>query len=265
MKIATASKTWENKSAYQMAKLMTDDKETDAKTVKQEEHAGETSGNETNAATKIKDTESADTDVFLSSINQKENTFTGLLGLSSSQEPKSSGGFDMKSSAPDDSVGQLAAMLARAETKLDVQQVSGKAMRALVNLKSAAATAKGDDAKKLAAQIRRMEKLIKRIEKKLKHLGKEEQLELEQKRALEKEEKQKAELIEDELKTRRKKRRRDEKNYAAKELAEDQKESSNEMLSAIAGGGIAPPSADSFMDVGTEMVVPDVVSLDVTV
>ena len=265
MKIATASKPWENKSAYQMAKLMTEDKETDAKTVKQEENAIENSGNETNAATKIKETENANTDIFLSSINQKENTFTGLLGLSSSQGSDTSGGFNMKSSAPEDSVGQLAAMLARAETKFDVQQISGKAMRALVNLKASAATAKGDDAKKLAAQIRRMEKLIKRIEKKLKHLGKEEQLELEQKRALEKEEKQKADLIEDELKTRRKKRHRDEKNYAAKELAEDQKEASNEMLSAVAGGSIAAPPTDAFMDIGADMAAADAVSLDVMV
>ena len=48
---------------------------------------------------------------------------------------KSEGGFKMKSSTPDDSVGQLASMLARAETRIDVQQVSSKAIRALTSLK----------------------------------------------------------------------------------------------------------------------------------
>ncbi len=221
--------------------------------------------------------EEARTDVFLSSVReeaaeQEQGLFPASPGFSPIRQPDDSEGLQMKSSAPEDSVGQLAAMLARAETKLDVLQVFGKATRALVNLKASAATAKGDDAKKLAAQIRRMEKLMKRIEKKLKHLGKEEDLEREQKRAVEKAEKEKAEQIEDELKTRRKKRRRDEKNYADKELAEDQKNASSETLASLSGmSSASAPSLDaaSGMEAATggevSASVPDGMSLDVTV
>ena len=77
-------------------------------------------------------------------------------------------------SIPEDSTGQLAAMLARAETKIAVLDVSSKATRALNSLKMASALAEGDDAKKVAQMIRRMEKLINRIHKKQQHLNKEE-------------------------------------------------------------------------------------------
>ena len=81
-----------------------------------------------------------------------------LKALSSPNSEKSgSGGFKVKSSAPDDSVGQLAAMLARAETRIDVQQVASRAIRALTNLKMSAAASEGKDAKKIAQMIKRME------------------------------------------------------------------------------------------------------------
>lgn len=239
--ISTAS-SWKNQTAYQLAKSHISSKisQSETSTVSDSEKPKE----DTTVEEKQEKQEGAinadNTDVFLSSSKeQEENLFSVSLGLSASQSAKDSSNFQIKSSAPDDSVGQLAAMLARAETKLDVQQVSGKAMRALVNLRASAANASDEDAKKIAAKIRRMEKLMKRIEKKLKHLGKEEQLEIERKRAVEKEQKQKAGQIEDELKTRRKKRRRDEKNYAEKEIAEDQKEASSDILAAFGGANSA--------------------------
>ena len=122
---------------------------------------------------------------------------------------------------PDDSVGLLASMLARAETRIDVQQVSSRAVRALTNLKMAAAASEGADAKKIAQMIKRMEKLMKRIQKKLQHLAKEEQLELRKIRAKKNKETEKVKQIQGELNTRRKKRRKDERNYANKEIAED--------------------------------------------
>ena len=72
----------------------------------------------------------------------------------------------IKSSAPENSVGQLAAELARAETKIDVQQVLGKATRALASLKMSAYACEGEDAKKALQMVKRMEKLIKKIQKK---------------------------------------------------------------------------------------------------
>ena len=281
MMIHTAG-SWEKATAYQLAKahaagkIAEDEKNAEAAGEKgtaagSESAAGEAAGKET-----AEKTEEAKTDVFLSSIKnekeQEEGLFSSFSTLSASQSAKEAGGFQMRSSSPEDSVGQLAAMLARAETKLDVLQVSGKAMRALVNLKASAATAKGDEAKKLAAKIKRMEKLIKRIEKKLKHLDKEENLERERKRAAEKAEKQKAEQLESELRTRKKKRRRDEKNYADKELAEDEKEASSETLAALSGlGGASAPSLDAVSGMEAAVggdrsaAVPDAASLDVTV
>ncbi len=88
----------------------------------------------------------------------------------------------IRSSAPKDSVGQLASELARSETKLDVLQVLSKATRALASLKMSAYGCEGKEAKKAAQMIRRMEKLIKRIQKKVKQLSKEEQIKLQQKR-----------------------------------------------------------------------------------
>ena len=165
----------------------------------------------------------------------------------------------MKGSAPKDSVGQLAAELARAETRLDVQQVMSKAMKALANLKMSAYVCEGADAKKARQMIKRMEKLIKRIQKKMKHLNKEEQMTNDQKRAEKQQQEQKAKQIREELRTRRNRRRRDEREYAMKELNEDNKSQSGELmnsvmagmhaaagspdLSALAGAGVADLSA----------------------
>ncbi|MCI8504725.1 MAG: hypothetical protein HFI67_00860 [Lachnospiraceae bacterium] len=272
--IINTTRSWEKGTAYELAKAHVADKiaEDEKKTAEGENEIVSGSGltaNEADGRETTEKTQEAKTDVFLSSIKNEKEQDQGLFSaLSASQSAEDSGGFQMKSSAPDDSVGQLAAMLARAETKLDVLQVSGKAMRALVNLKASAATAKGDEAKKLAAQIKRMEKLIKRIEKKLKHLDKEEDLERERKRAVEKAEKQKAEQIEDELNIRKKKRRRDEKNYADKELAQDEKDAASETLASLSGlGSASAPSLDavSGMDAAMGGDIPDVASLDVIV
>lgn len=72
------------------------------------------------------------------------------LSVQASQKADSSpSSSKVKSSVPDDSVGELAAMLARAETRIDVQQVASKAVRALTNLKMSAAASEGKEAKKL--------------------------------------------------------------------------------------------------------------------
>lgn len=169
------------------------------------------------------------------------------LSLSSSQASKGKGSdFKLESSEPEDSVGQLAAMLARAETRLDVQQVNGKALRALASLRMASASSEGDEAKKIAQMIRRMEKLLKRINKKLKHLGNEEQLEKRRAQAEKKLEEKKEELLRQELRTKRKKRRRDEREYAQKEMAEDQKTAAGEATQALTqAAGMSSVSPDA--------------------
>ncbi len=144
--------------------------------------------------------------------------------------------YRMKGSAPKDSVGQLAAELARAETRLDVQQVMSKAMKALANLKMSAYVCEGADAKKARQMIKRMEKLIKRIQKKMKHLNKEEQMTNDQKRAEKQQQEQKAKQIREELRTRRNRRRRDEREYAMKELNEDNKSQSGELMNSVMAG-----------------------------
>lgn len=161
------------------------------------------------------------------------------------------GGFQMKSSSQEESVGELAALLARAETRFDVLQVSGKAMRALVNLKMSSVSADKDEAKKIAQKIRRMEKLIKRIQKKLKQLSKEEDLERQRQRAAKKQEMQKAKELQEELQSRRKKRRKDERNYAFKELSRDQKGENDEMLAeAFGSDGSVSPDLSSMIETG---------------
>lgn len=150
-------------------------------------------------------------------------------------------GFNTSASTPEDTVGGLAALLARSETRFDVLQVSGKAMRALANLRMAAMASDGDEAKKIARNIKRMEKLIKRIQKKLQHLSKEEQLQRQRQRAEKKQEQEKAQEIEKEIQARRKKRRRDERNYANKQLAEDGKNDQNDMLSSMTDIGTGAP------------------------
>ena len=144
--------------------------------------------------------------------------------------------YRMKGSAPKDSVGQLAAELARAETRLDVQQVMSKAMKALANLKMSAYVCEGADAKQARQMIKRMEKLIKRIQKKMKHLNKEEQMTNDQKRAEKQQQEQKAKQIREELRTRRNRRRRDEREYAMKELNEDNKSQSVELMNSVMAG-----------------------------
>lgn len=176
----------------------------------------------------------------------------------------------IRSSTPDDSVGQLAAELSRSETKLDVLQVLSKATRALANLKMSAYTCEGKDSKKVAQMIRRMEKLIKRIQKKVKQLGKEEQLEIQQKKAEKQKELERAKQIREELRGRRRKRRREERDYAMKELAEDGREAMSETLSGIIGAGsvlsgspTASCSAAGGMDLSS--ISMEGMSIDVTV
>ncbi len=176
----------------------------------------------------------------------------------------------IRSSIPDDSVGQLAAELSRSETKLDVLQVLSKATRALANLKMSAYTCEGKDSKKVAQMIRRMEKLIKRIQKKVKQLGKEEQLEIQQKKAEKQKELERAKQIREELRGRRRKRRREERDYAMKELAEDGREAMSETLSGIIGAGsvlsgspTASGSAAGGMDLSS--ISMEGMSIDVTV
>ncbi len=193
---------------------------------------------------------------------KKESIFDTFAKSSDSSENN----YKVRSSAPDDSVGQLAAMLARAETRIDVQQVSSRAIRALTNLKMSAAACSEGDAKKIASQIRRMEKLIKRIKKKLQHLSKEEQIENRKKQAEKKQNMKKAEELDKDLRARRNKRRRDERNYATKEMAEDGKNAAAEVTASVAGTGtaVSTPDLSSFTDMGAVPAAQSV-SIDVTV
>lgn len=206
----------------------------------------------------------------LAALLEGETEKTESIFDTFAQSSENSGNnYKVKSSSPDDSVGQLAAMLARAETRIDVQQVSSRAIRALTNLKMSAAACSEEDAKKIARQIRRMEKLIKRIKKKLQHLSKEEQIENRKKLAEKKNNMPKVEELEKDLRARRNKRRRDERNYATKEMAEDGKNAAAEVTASVAGAGTAVPAPDltSFIGGGTAANVPaaESVSIDVTV
>lgn len=156
-------------------------------------------------------------------------------------------------SIPEDSTGQLAAMLVRAETKIAVLDVSSKATRALNSLKMASTLAEGDDAKKVAQMIRRMEKLISRIHKKQQHLNKEEMLELQKKAAESRKEMEKASKLDDELRGKRTKRRRDERNYAQKELAEDEKNNAQEMMANLPNSGSS--GASGVPDIAADLPV----------
>lgn len=180
------------------------------------------------------------------------------------QDPKDTGAdqFKVSCSIPDDSTGQLAAMLARAETQMDVQQVSSKAMRALNSLKMSAIFAEGDDAKKVAARIRRMEKLMSRISKKQQQLNKEEVMEMQRRSAERRKEMQREQELRRDLDTRRTKRRRDERNYANKEVAQDSKEASQEMYANMANASTSSSAAD--FDLSMLTGVDGAVSLDVS-
>ncbi|MCI8887086.1 MAG: hypothetical protein HFG70_03280 [Hungatella sp.] len=167
---------------------------------------------------------------------------TMALSSVSGKKSEDSGNFKTSSSSSNNSVGQLASELAMAETRMDVLQVYSKAMRALTDLKMAAlSTSNSKEAKKAAQKVKRMEKLIKRIQKKLKHLSKEEQLELQRRKALKKLQLQKEKELREELTARRRKRRKDEKNYADKEMAQDGREASNELMASMAGAGAFAP------------------------
>lgn len=197
--------------------------------------------------------------------------FTASAESLSTQD--SGGSFQVKSSLPDDSVGQLAAMLSRAKTRLDVQQVSSKAMRAMVNLKAALIGCEGDEREKALRMIKRMEKLQKRINKKLENLDKEEQLERRREIAVKKQQTQKADEIGEELRSRRAKRRKDEQNYANRELAQDQKEAAAEMSAGLSDAlsiATTPEVSDAVLSLsaasgGESVSVPEGISLDVVV
>lgn len=185
------------------------------------------------ASSLLKDTDNFSQDNYSASLSEPEAASEG-----------SDSNFNLKSSTPDDSVGQLASMLARAETKMDVLQVYSKAMRALANLKMAGLASESSDSKKIAQMIKRMEKLIKRIQKKLKHLGKEEQLENQRQKAEKTMQEQKEKQIREELRTRRNKRRREEREYALKEMSEDNKTETNDAISSMINATTSAPSLD---------------------
>ncbi len=156
------------------------------------------------------------------------------------------GGGKVSVSLPNVQVGQLATELANAQTKLDVQLVAGKAMRALANLRMAEALCEGKDKQTARQMITRMEKLMKRTYTKKRQLGKEEQLERKRKRAEKEQEQQKAENLRNELRNKRSKRRRDESNYAIKETAEDQKAAMGESPLAAAATAAATMPVDAM-------------------
>lgn len=205
-----------------------------------------------------------DTDILEASSASlaKTDTDSQTLSAADAKESNSNSPFKMKSSGPENSVGELAAMLARSETVLEVQQVFSKAMRALADLKMGAMASEGKDAKKYAQQIKRMEKLIKRIQKKIKHLSKEESMEKQAEKAAKKAEVEKEKQIRQELQARKKKRRREEKEYALKELAQDGKESVNETVSSMLSA--ASPSADvsSLTGIDSSMMTGDFSGMD---
>lgn len=222
---------------------------------------------------------------LLSSLLEKEQEQKSLFD-SLLEQAKGSSSFKMSVSMPEDSVGQLATELARSETKMNVLQVSSKAMRALANLKMAYALSEGKDKEKIGQMIRRMQKLTRQIQKKVKNLSKEEQLELRRKHAEERQEMEKELEIRKEIRSRRKKRRREENNYAAKEVGQDRKEAMQETMEAMAAsmGGLSPAglsaaagvsgtaSSAAAISVGTEaytasMEAPmvDSVSVDVAI
>ncbi len=194
------------------------------------------------------------------------------LKANSKQEHEDTGTdkFKVSCSIPDDSTGQLAAMLARAETQMDVQQVSTKALRALNALKMSAIFAEGDDAKKAAQRIRRMEKLINRISKKQQQLNKEDVLELQRRSAEKRKEMQREQELRRELDTKRTKRRRDERNYANREVAQDNKEASQEMYANMANAAASAPTPDlsalaDFGGAAPELSMAEGAGFDITV
>ena len=99
---------------------------------------------------KAKEDRSSDKEALSSEKDREaERLLDSLKALSASSSKESGSNFKMKASKPEDSVGQLAAMLARAETRIDVQQVASRAIRALTSLKMTQAASQGSDAKKI--------------------------------------------------------------------------------------------------------------------
>ncbi len=181
-------------------------------------------------------------DSMLGKDKEEESFLASLLG-----QAKESSNFKMSVSVPDDSVGQLATELARSETKMNVLQVSSKAMRALGNLKIAYALSEGEDKEKIGQMIRRMQKLTRQIQKKMKNLTKEEQLELQRKRAEERQQQEREMEIRKEISKRKRKRRREENQYASKEVIQDRKEALQETLDSIAGLGSSSAAAEGLV------------------
>lgn len=184
------------------------------------------------------------------------------------------------STGSQNSIGELATMLANAQNTMDVQQVISKAMLSMASLKIAQPLTEGKQRDKITAQIRRLEKLLTRSRNKIRHLNKEAELERKQRKAEKAQEEQKARARREELKSRRSKRRRDETRYAQREVSKDLQESQGAMLEGLtgAGGGSAPttapiastvPSApvSAEVSVGADIAAADVpaASMDISV
>ncbi len=228
--------------------------------------------------------------VSLSADEQRKNLLSQLKEQEEAREKsqaqmmqaamgKSSGGKVSVSTSSQNSVGELATMLANAQSTMDVQRVISKGMMALAGLKMAQPLAEGKQKNKITAQIRRIEKLLKRS-RKIRHLNKEAELERKQKKAEKAQEEQKAHAQREELKSRRNKRRRDETRYAQKEVSKDAQERQEAMLEGMAGavGGSSPAVAPvaapvasapvaAEVPVGADMAAADVpaVSMDISV
>ncbi|NBK18460.1 hypothetical protein [Anaerotruncus sp. 1XD42-93] len=229
--------------------------------------------------------------VSLSADEQQKNLLSQLKEQEEAREKsqaqmmqaamgKSSGGKVSVSTSSQNSVGELATMLANAQSTMDVQRVISKGMMALAGLKMAQPLAEGKQKNKITAQIRRIEKLLKRSRNKIRHLNKEAELERKQKKAEKAQEEQKAHAQREELKSRRNKRRRDETRYAQKEVSKDAQERQEAMLEGMAGavGGSSPAVAPvaapvasapvaAEVPVGADMAAADVpaVSMDISV
>lgn len=186
-----------------------------------------------------------------------QEPFSAVPGRSVSSS--GNGTNKIKASVPDDNVAQLASELANCQTKLDVQQVSGKAMRALAGLRMSGALSEGKDKEKIAQMIRRMQKLIKRIRIKMKGLTKEEELEKRRKRAEEEQKEREAREIKDELRNRKNKRQRDERDYAMKEAARGGQEAAAE--SVLPGMDKGMPSLPSGVGAPLPALAGEVVSI----
>lgn len=183
---------------------------------------------------------------------EQESALSALL-----EQAKESSNFKISVSTPDDSVGQLATELSRSETKMDVVQVSSKAMRALANLKMSYVLSEGKEKEKIAQMIRRMERLTKKIHKKMRHLTNEEQLELQRKRAEKRQELEREAEIRKELRRRKTKRRREERNYAAREVDEDRRQALQDTLSAMSASfGGSASSAELAAIAGSAAAAP---------